>query len=148
MKSQKQTQWRTPSWRRSASRTVELRRDCPVLVLNYLDIDRLNSSRKNSNFCHSVHGERSRLAVNGEPRRAARRGISLFPRLNQREIPHFVRNDKKIAFSQPVKPVRLKIPTPFHRFHHRDFVGVFEVRAHGNPDADARHAHAERFEEL
>ena len=28
------------------------------------------------------------------PRRAARRGISLFLRLNQREIPHFVRNDK------------------------------------------------------
>jgi hypothetical protein len=28
------------------------------------------------------------------PRRAARRGISLFLRLNQGEIPHFVRNDK------------------------------------------------------
>jgi hypothetical protein len=28
------------------------------------------------------------------PRRAARRGISLLLRLNQREIPHFVRNDK------------------------------------------------------
>jgi hypothetical protein len=28
------------------------------------------------------------------PRRAARRGISLFLRLKQREIPHFVRNDK------------------------------------------------------
>src|SRR6202023_2069661 len=28
------------------------------------------------------------------PRRAARRGISLFPRSNRREIPHFVRNDK------------------------------------------------------
>ncbi len=28
------------------------------------------------------------------PRRAARRGISLFLHLNQREIPHFVRNDK------------------------------------------------------
>jgi hypothetical protein len=28
------------------------------------------------------------------PRRAARRGISLFLRLNQRGIPHFVRNDK------------------------------------------------------
>jgi len=28
------------------------------------------------------------------PRRAARRGISLFVRLNRREIPHFVRNDK------------------------------------------------------
>jgi hypothetical protein len=28
------------------------------------------------------------------PRRAARRGISLFLRVNQREIPHFVRNDK------------------------------------------------------
>jgi hypothetical protein len=28
------------------------------------------------------------------PRRAARRGISLFLSLKQREIPHFVRNDK------------------------------------------------------
>jgi hypothetical protein len=28
------------------------------------------------------------------PRRAARRGISLFLGLNQRGIPHFVRNDK------------------------------------------------------
>src|ERR1700693_4497321 len=28
------------------------------------------------------------------PRRAARRGISLFVGLNQRGIPHFVRNDK------------------------------------------------------
>jgi hypothetical protein len=28
------------------------------------------------------------------PRRVARRGISLFLRLNQGEIPHFVRNDK------------------------------------------------------
>jgi hypothetical protein len=28
------------------------------------------------------------------PRRAARRGISLFLQLNLREIPHFVRNDK------------------------------------------------------
>src|SRR5216683_3842731 len=32
--------------------------------------------------------------VHGEPRRAARRGISLFLQLEQREIPHFVRNDK------------------------------------------------------
>jgi hypothetical protein len=28
------------------------------------------------------------------PRRAARRGISLSPHLDQREIPRFVRNDK------------------------------------------------------
>ena len=32
------------------------------------------------------------------PRRAARRGISLFLRLNPREIPHFVRNDKINCF--------------------------------------------------
>jgi hypothetical protein len=37
--------------------------------------------RKNSNFCHSE----------------ARRGISLLLRLNQREIPHFVRNDKRVG---------------------------------------------------
>src|SRR5258708_23820658 len=35
------------------------------------------------------------------PRRAARRGISLFLRSNRREIPHFVRNDKKLLFSHP-----------------------------------------------
>ena len=32
------------------------------------------------------------------PRRAARRGISLFLSLNRREIPHFVRNDKINSF--------------------------------------------------
>ncbi len=32
------------------------------------------------------------------PRRVARRGISLFLHLNQREIPHFVRNDKINCF--------------------------------------------------
>ena len=36
--------------------------------------------------------------VHGEPRRAARRGISLFLQLEQREIPHFVRNDKINCF--------------------------------------------------
>ena len=36
--------------------------------------------------------------VHGEPRRAACRGISLLLCLNQREIPHFVRNDKINCF--------------------------------------------------
>ena len=46
-----------------------------------------NSSRTGFSTCGKTH-------IFVIPRRAARRGISLFLRFNQREIPHFVRNDK------------------------------------------------------
>src|SRR5712692_7339324 len=42
----------------------------------------------------------------------------------------------------------LQISAPFHGFHHGDFVGVFQVGAHGNPDADASNADPERLEEF
>jgi hypothetical protein len=43
---------------------------------------------------------------------------------------------------------RLQVAAAFQGFHHGDFVGVFEVGAHGDADADAGDANAERFEQL
>jgi hypothetical protein len=51
-----------------------------LLKNRQLKLDKLNRLLKNSIFVI--------------PRRAARRGISLFLRFNQREIPRFARNDK------------------------------------------------------
>jgi len=42
----------------------------------------------------------------------------------------------------------LQISAAFHGFHHRDFVGVFEVGADGNANTDAGYAHAERLDEF
>ncbi len=58
------------------------------------------AEERNSWTCFTVYGKTHifvipfTVNVHGEPRRAARRGISLLLCLNQREIPHFVRNDK------------------------------------------------------
>lgn len=41
---------------------------------------------------------------------------------------------------------RLQVAAPFHGFEHSDFVGVFEVRADGNANPDARDPHAQRFQ--
>ena len=42
----------------------------------------------------------------------------------------------------------LEIAAAFHRFEHSDFVGVFEIGAHGNADTDASNADTERLEEF
>jgi hypothetical protein len=54
-----------------------------------INLHRPNSSRKTEIIAIPFT-----VDVHGELMRAARRGISLFLRINQREIPHFVRNDK------------------------------------------------------
>jgi hypothetical protein len=56
-------------------------------------VSQLQRPRKNPNFVIPFT-----VNVLGEPRRAFRRGISLFLSLNPREIPHFVRNDKINCF--------------------------------------------------
>jgi len=40
----------------------------------------------------------------------------------------------------------LQVPATLHRFQHRDFIRVFQVRTHGDAHADARHAHAQRLQ--
>jgi hypothetical protein len=42
----------------------------------------------------------------------------------------------------------LQIAAAFHGFHHGDFVGVFEIGADGNADADARNTNSESLDEL
>src|SRR5208282_6748306 len=49
-----------------------------------------------------------------------------------------------IALKKPI----LQVSTPFKGLEHGDFVGILQVRANSNPDADARHAHTERFQQL
>jgi hypothetical protein len=43
---------------------------------------------------------------------------------------------------------KLHVPAPFHRFHHRDFVGILEIRAYRNAHCDSRDTYAERLDQL
>ena len=49
------------------------------------------------------------------------------------------------AFIGAARVRNLQIAPTFHGFQHGHFVGVFQVRAYGNPDADSRDAYAQRL---